>query len=143
MVSLVWDAPVDLDLRVVTPSGKIVDPKHPSTADAVDGKVDPSAPGTGVIDTDALLNCVNTGHRRENLVWQQSPALGRYFVYANLYDACGQAAVRFTLSLNRPEPLADGGARLTSTDERSGELLAMDANVGSALGLFVSEFLVQ
>jgi len=33
--------PVDLDLRVVTPTGKIVDPKHPSTADAVNGKVDP------------------------------------------------------------------------------------------------------
>ena len=143
VVSLAWDAPVDLDLRVVTPSGKIVDPKHPSTADAVNGKVDPTAAGTGIIDTDAELNCVNTGHRRENLVWQQNPALGRYFVYANLYDACGQPAVRFTLSLNRPEPLADGGARLTAIDERSGELLGTDANAGSALGLFVTEFVVQ
>jgi hypothetical protein len=144
VVSLVWDTPVDLDLRVVTPSGKIVDPKHPSTADAVNGKVDPTAPGTGIIDTDAGLDCVDTGHRRENLVWQQNPALGRYFVYANLYGACGQAAVRFTLSLNRPEPAADGGTpHLTSTFERSGELLAGDANAGSALGLFITEFVVQ
>jgi len=144
VVSLAWDAPVDLDLRVVTPSGKIVDPKHPSTADAVNGKVDPTAPGTGIIDTDAGLNCVDTGHRRENLVWQQTPALGRYFVYANLYDACGQPAVRFTLSLNRPEPALDGGApQLAAIYERSGELLAADANAGSALGLFVTEFLVQ
>jgi hypothetical protein len=144
VVSLVWDTPVDLDLRVVTPSGKIVDPKHPSTADAVNGKVDPTAPGTGIFDTDAGRNCVATGDRRENLVWQQSPALGRYFVYANLYDACGQAAVRFTLSLNRPEPAADGGTpHLTSTFERSGELLASDANAGSALGLFITEFVVQ
>jgi hypothetical protein len=144
VVSLAWDAPVDLDLRVLTPSGKIVDPKHPSTADAVNGKVDPSAPGTGLIDTDAERDCVDTGHRRENLVWQQSPALGRYFVYANLYDACGQPAVRFTLSLNRPEPAADGGApQLAPTIERSGELLAADANAGAALGLFVTEFVVQ
>jgi hypothetical protein len=144
VVSLAWDAPVDLDLRVVTPSGKIVDPKHPSTADAVNGKVDPTATGTGIIDTDAELNCVPTGHRRENLVWQQTPALGRYFVYANLYDACAQPAVRFTLTLNRPEPAADGGApRLTTTFERSGELLAADANAGAALGLFVTEFVVQ
>jgi len=144
VLSLAWDTPVDLDLRVVTPTGKIVDPKHPSTADAVNGKVDPSVPGTGVIDTDAELNCVDTGHRRESLVWQQAPALGRYFVYASLYDACAQSAVRFTLTLSGPEAAADGGApRLTTTFERSGELLAADANAGSALGLFVSEFVVQ
>ncbi len=144
VLSLAWDTPVDLDLRVVTPSGKIVDPKHPSTADAVNGKYDPTAPNTGVFDRDALLGCVNNGDRRENLVWQDAPVPGRYVVYASLYDACGQSAVHFTLSLNQSTPLADGGTPvLDQVYERSGELLATDADAGVSLGLFVTEFLVQ
>ncbi len=144
VLSLAWDTPVDLDLRVVTPSGKIVDPKHPSTADAVNGKIDPTAPNTGVFDTDALRGCIDTGHRRENLVWQDAPDPGVYFVYASLYDACGQADVHFTLSLNQPEAVPDGGTPLLGqTFERSGELLAVSADAGASLGLFVTEFVVQ
>ena len=144
VLSLAWDTPVDLDLRVVTPEGKIVDPKHPSTAVAVDGVFDPTAPGTGIFDTDAERNCVHTGHRRENLVWQDPPSPGRYFVYVSLYDACGQSAVRFNLSLNQPGPLEDGGTRqLETTFQQTGELLAGDADAGVRLGLFVTEFSVQ
>ncbi len=144
VVSLVWDTPVDLDLRVITPEGKVVDPKHPSTAVAVDGHVDPTAKGTGIFDTDALRGCVDTGHRRENLVWQDAPGPGTYLVYASLFDACGQASVRFTLSLNQRVPSEDGGAlHLADTFERTGELLAADANAGTQLGLFVTEFNVQ
>lgn len=144
VVSLVWDTPVDLDLRVITPEGKIVDPKHPSTAPAVDGHVDPSAPGTGIFDTDALRDCADSGHRRENLVWQGAPQPGTYLVYASLFDACGQASVRFTLSLNQRAAPEDGGApRLVDTFERTGELLTADANAGTKLGLFMTEFTVR
>ncbi len=144
VLSMVWDAPVDLDLRVITPAGKTVDPKHPSTAVAVDGQVDPSVMGTGIFDTDAERDCVITGHRRENLVWQDAPDPGRYFVYASLFSACSQPAVHFTVSLNQPGPAEDGGVRhLVSTFERTGELLAVDADGGTKLGLFVTEFLVQ
>jgi hypothetical protein len=144
VVSLVWDTPVDLDLRVITPEGKIVDPKHPSTALAVDGHVDPTAQGTGIFDTDAMRGCVDTGHRRENLVWQDAPALGSYLVYADLFDACGQSSVRFTVSLNQLAPSEDGGTpHLAGTFERTGELLAADANAGTQLGLFLTEFTVQ
>jgi hypothetical protein len=144
VLSMVWDTAVDLDLRVITPQGKIVDPKHPSTALAVNGRVDPSVPGTGVFDTDAERDCVDTGHRRENLVWQDPPDPGRYYVYASLYSACGQSSVRFTVSLNQPGPIEDGGVReLVSTFERTGELLASDADAGTSLGLFVTEFVVQ
>ena len=144
VVSLVWDTPVDLDLRVITPQGKIVDPKHPSTAVAVDGHIDPTAKGTGIFDTDALRGCVNTGHRRENLVWQDAPEPGTYLVYASLYNACGQSAVHFTLSLNQREPSEDGGTlHLAETFETTGELLAADADAGVQLGLFVTSFTVQ
>ena len=143
-LSLAWDAPVDLDLRVITPEGKVVDPKHPSTALAVNGQVDPTAKGTGIFDTDAGRNCVVSGHRRESLVWQDEPLAGTYFVYVSLYDACGQAAVHFDLSLNRPGPAGkDGIRRLQSTYSQAGELLAVDADAGTKLGLFVTEFNVQ
>ena len=79
VVSLGWDAPVDLDLRVVTPSGKVVDSKHASTAEKDDqGKLDSSAPGVGVIDYDAFAACAPDGRRRESLVFQTTPAPGTY-----------------------------------------------------------------
>jgi hypothetical protein len=144
VLSLAWDAPVDLDLRVITPQGKVVDPKHPSTAVAVKGQVDTTAKGTGIFDTDAGRNCVVSGHRRESLVWQDPPLPGTYFVYASLYDACGQAAVHFDLSLNRPGAAGkDGIRRLESTYDQAGELLAVDADAGTKVGLFVTEFQVQ
>jgi len=144
VLSLNWDTAVDLDLRVITPQGKVVDPKHPSTALAVDGKVDPAAPNTGVFDSDAERNCQHTGSRRENLVWQDAPLPGTYLVYVSLFDACGQSAVRFNVSLNRPGPAVDGGAHpLESTYSQAGELLAVDADAGAKLGLFVTEFSVQ
>ena len=144
VLSLSWDSPVDLDLRLVTPGGKIVDAKHPTTGVANDhGVVDTAASHIGVFDGDALRGCVDSGRRRENLVWQQLPEAGRYFVYANLYDACSQPAVRFNLSINQPTSTDGGAPLLTSTFQQSGELLASDANGGTALGLFLTEFLVQ
>ncbi len=144
VLSLAWDTPVDLDLRVITPQGKVVDPKHPSTALAVNGRIDATAKGTGIFDTDAGRNCVVSGHRRENLVWQDPPLAGTYFVYVSLYSACGQSAVHFDLSVNRPGATRAGGIReLESTYDQAGELLAVDADAGTTLGLFVTEFTVQ
>jgi hypothetical protein len=144
VLSMVWDTPADLDLRVITPQGKIVDAKHPSTALAVDGQVDVTAKGTGIFDRDSVRGCVRDGYQRENLVWQDAPLLGTYFVYASLYDACGQSSVRFSVSINRPGPELDGGTQpLVSTFELTGELLAADADSGAKLGLFVTEFTVQ
>lgn len=143
-LSLAWDAPVDLDLRVITPDGKVVDSKHPSTAPSVDGKYDPTAKGTGIFDTDAGRGCVGTGHRRESLVWQDEPLAGSYVVYVSLFDACSQPAVRFDLSLNRrAAPDADGILKLTQVYHQAGEMLAFDADAGASLGLFVTEFSVQ
>ena len=91
-----------LDMRVITPQGKTVDPKHPSTAVAVNGQIDITAKAR--VDRDSVRGCVRDGHERENLVWQDAPLPGTYFVYASLYDACGQAAVRFNVSVNQPAP---------------------------------------
>jgi hypothetical protein len=140
VVSLAWDTNADVDLVVVTPGGKIIDAKHPSTAAAVDGKVpaEELAKG-GVIERDSNGGCAIDGQRRESLVFQGEPALGRYLIYANLFDACTQPSAHFTLTVNKREKAADGTFRLVETQRRAGVLTSIDANGGAKLGLFVLE----
>lgn len=144
VISLDWDTPVDLDLGVKIPSGKLVNAKAPSTAPALDGGVGvgPIDTSTGVLDQDGLAGCT-PGVQRENLVWQTKPAPGYYAVYAGLFDACGQDSVRFTASVYLAEPQKDGTQRLVKKLSRSGELLKIDASGGANAGLFVLEFTVQ
>jgi hypothetical protein len=142
VVSLSWDAPVDLDLRVITPSGKVVDSKHPSTATEDDnGDIDPNEAGAGVIVHDSQAHCLNDGRRRENLVFQGAPTSGTYLVYANLYDPCGESGVIFDVSLHtavagsEPDTFA-----VEETFTQSGQLQAVHANGGTKLGMFVTSF---
>ena len=53
--------------------------------------------------------------------------------------ACGEPAVRFSLSLYGAEPV-DGGQALATKLEASGELLSTDENGGAGLGLYVTSF---
>jgi uncharacterized protein YfaP (DUF2135 family) len=145
VVSLGWDARVDLDLRVVTPSRKVVDSKHPPTADdGEDGKLDRNAPGVGSIDYDSFASCVPDGRRRESLVFQETPPPGTYLVYANLFDACAQPGVAFEVSVHRavagdaPDTL-----RLEQASHQAGQLQAAHANGGGALGSFVTSFTIR
>lgn len=143
VVSLAWDTGVDLDLRVLTPEGKIVDAKHPSTALAADAgaALDPSAPGTGRLDHDSVRGCVVDGVERENLTFATEPSPGSYALYANVFEACGAPSVRFTMTVHRIVADEDGGAPvLTETLRRSGTLLASDANGGAELGMYVASF---
>ena len=144
VVSLGWDAPVDLDLKVVTPSGKIVDPKHPNTAVPIDGKVDLTAPGVGVLDGDSNADCKLDNRNRENLVFETAPEPGRYAVYADLYSACGKASVRFELSLVAGNAGAEPDSfEQVTTFTQGGVLIAAQADGGAALGLFVTEFVAE
>ena len=142
VVSLGWDAAVDLDLRVITPTGKVVDSKHPTTAEKDDsGKLDPTAEGVGAIDHDSFANCAADGIRRENLVFQGQPAAGTYLVYANLYDACGESGAGFDVSLHVATTTEDGDTeQLTETFREAGLASAINANGGAKLGTFVTSF---
>ncbi|GAC1359184.1 MAG: hypothetical protein NVSMB47_11990 [Polyangiales bacterium] len=130
VISLEWDADVDLDLQVTTPEGKRVDPKHPTTATDLDGGVDAATPGLGVIDRDSNGGCVIDGLRAESLAFKGAAPPGRYRVAVDLFDACGRDATRFTSQVR-----VDGALRL----QRSGRLQAIDATGGSAPGLFVAD----
>lgn len=145
VIALTWDAPVDLDLRVITPSGKVVDSKRPTTADAdEDGRLDHRAEGTGLIDHDGLAHCQAVGRRSENLVFQTAPTPGTYLIYANLYDACGQPGVHFDVSLHVAAPAdEDGTFTQKQTFHQAGQLEAVHANGGAKLGMFLTSFVAH
>ena len=133
--ALSWDSDVDLDLAVVAPDGRVVDPKHPTTVPIEGGR---PGPDVGVIDRDSLAACVPDGIREENLVWQQRPT-GSWQIYANLFDGCRKQGTRFTVVVY--EAQGDGEARaLVETYRASGRMTDLDANGGSGLGLFVVEY---
>jgi hypothetical protein len=140
VISLTWDTQADLDLRVVTPDGKTVDSKHPTTAPVGDAGVTTPTTNDGSIDLDSNAGC-SVGPRRENLVWQNTPRPGRYHVYANLFDSCGVASVRYELLIRVLTPGSTPGTYTTvDTYESSGSLSAAQANGGWQIGTFVTEF---
>lgn len=145
IISLAWDVPVDLDLVVVTPDGRMVDAKHPRTV-----APPPPGPSTGVdagatdtggaIDRDSNGACVIDGNNRESLVFQKLPPAGSYLVYASLFDACDHGPVHFRLSVFEPEVSEDKKTqRLVETITKSGTLLPVDAHGGARIGTFVTE----
>jgi len=139
VVSLGWQAAVDLDLRVLTPTGKLVDPKHPTTADPdADDKVNPSGEGVGALDYDSFASCKPDGRRRESLVFQSKPPAGTYLVYAGLFDACGEPGVSLDVSLH-----VSNGEALVETFRQSAQLSATQADGGTTLGTYITSFDVE
>ena len=140
VVSLAWDREVDLDLQVFTPNGVLVDAKHRSTAADEAGT---DEPGVGTLGIDSNAGCVIDGHRRENLVFEEQPPSGDYYVYANLFDACGEDSVRFTATLHAPvEDAETGEFDQKEMDRTSGVLTAPQANGGSSVGLYLTKFVI-
>jgi hypothetical protein len=152
VLSLTWDSAFDLDLVVITPSGRNVSAKSDTTTASIadSGGVPIQPPesvglfdGTiGVIDRDSMGECVVDGWRQEDLVFQDYPTeLGSYLIYADPFASCGQPAVRFTLTIW--EPGSDGNLHATFT--RSGEVLSSEVtggqppDGGSVAGLFIAE----
>jgi hypothetical protein len=139
VISLTWDTNADLDLELVTPDGKVVDPKHPTTATETDAGPAVNPAIDGVIDRDSNRGCVIDGFRREDAVFQSHPRNGQYLVYVNMFAACGQPAARFEVTLSLAEKHGDHYA-LVPALTAGGELVAQDQNGGAALGLFVTQF---
>jgi hypothetical protein len=139
VITLEWDAPVDLDLVLVTPWGKTLDGKHPSTVPTQpDSGIDPTTPGVGVLDHDSNAGCSIDGANEESVVFAAPPFPGLYHVYADLFDACGRDAARFTLTV-RVQDDADAGTSHVAL-QKSGEVIAAyDTTGGASPGLFVTD----
>ncbi|HEY5961996.1 MAG TPA: hypothetical protein VIV60_35805 [Polyangiaceae bacterium] len=142
VISLHWDTDVDLDLQVVVPDehgSRIVSSKHPAT-------LDPDASGqfpdeVGIVDRDSNGGCSIDGIRYENLVFNKvKPAKGTTFgIYVDLFDACKQASVRFTVSVYVASRQGDQN-QLELVGSRQGMLLASQASGGQPdLGTYLFE----
>jgi hypothetical protein len=130
IISLAWDSAADLDLHLVTPAGKELDPKHPTTAPAPGSADGTLPPGTGVLDRDSNAACAEDGFRREDVVFADAPLPGVYLARVDLFAACGAHAADFVLTVTR------GGA---VTDTVKGRLLDIDEDGGGpGSGLFVA-----
>ena len=142
--SLAWQNDADLDLVVVTPEGKFVDPKHPTTAPPSDGTDDDEddglRPGDGAFDVDGMSACNPAGGRRENLVFQEKPRPGTYYLFVRLFDACDEAGASFVASVH----LAEGEPPQQREVLRvPGHVQTVHAQGGDDLGLFVTQLTIQ
>ncbi|HLK36664.1 MAG TPA: hypothetical protein VKU41_07910 [Polyangiaceae bacterium] len=138
VISLRWDTNFDVDLHVITPQGIDINPKTQIVDALVDGGARPP-PNAPAIDRDSLLRCVPDGIRQEDLVFQDIPPSGKYEIYADPYDSCGQSAVRFDLTVYQSSGICPD-CRLVPLFTRGGELLAVQANGGTSAGTFVVEY---
>jgi hypothetical protein len=140
VITIAWDENSDVDLALVTPDGKTVDARHPTTA----GEEPPiptsvlDDPHVGRLDGDSLAECIPDGRNAESVTWREDPAPGLYNVYANLFDACGHPSARFTVITYRREARDDGTFALVASEPVTGILLAPSANGGGGQPLYVT-----
>jgi hypothetical protein len=138
LVSLGWDAAVDLDLYVRLPDGVVVGAKNINSYDRPTGPVsDPDEwMDGGFLDYDSNQECELDLRNRENVMWlNAAPPSGHYQVYAQLFSPCGQSAVNFVGVIQ-----VDGEVVGTAAST----LYDFDARIppgdGEAPGLLLTEF---
>jgi hypothetical protein len=131
IASLTWDADADLDLSVIAPDGTQFGRSKRSLS--VGGKV------VARLDADGTVGCVADGRRMENFSWADvPPQVGSWSVYANLYDACGKAAVTYTLTLYQRVTNGDGTFALQPIKTIEGDFVRQQANGGGGSAVFVT-----
>jgi hypothetical protein len=140
VVSLRWDTNVDLDLRVLTPEGKLVSWKAPTTAiaDGTIPKEDLEDPATGELTRDSNGNCDIDGIRLESLVFPGEPPPGEYKLYASLHATCGQPTVHYGASVYRRVTDEEGSFLVEREDLATGALSPIHADGGASLGTFIT-----
>jgi hypothetical protein len=118
VVSLEWDAPVDLDLHVEVPAdndagfvvvwakARSADPNNPNGPD-------------GVLDLDSNEDCQIDGRDRENVVWTGPPPTGQYIVRVDAFSLCGQMSAAWHAFAYSPEgTMGEASGVLTGASTR-------------------------
>lgn len=141
IVSLVWDRPLDLDLRVHTPDGKVLGWKAPTTAPS-DGTEIPEAvldePTTGRLSRDSNPGCVIDGRNAEAVAWEELPAeTSPYPVYVDMFEACGLRGTNFAVSVYHRRQHDDGTWSIEEVARRTGAMEDLHASGGAGPGVYV------
>lgn len=130
VISLSWDADVDLDLIIEGPGGVRYDRSHRSERDG-----DSDLWG---LEQDGSTGCLVDGRRRENFVFHELPEEGATFLaYASFFDACSHAAVNFELTVYRAQRRSGGRYRLVKEPSVRGEFIRAQANGGAGRPLYL------
>lgn len=141
VITLTWDTAVDLNLVVDTPDGKRVDARHPTTALVELGATIPpevlADPHVGRLNRDSNAGCIIDGRNAESLVFLEDPPEGTYLLYADLFDACGEAGARFAITVYRRRGRPDGTYALEQTEQRTGFLPAAASSGGALPPLYL------
>ncbi len=137
LVSLGWDAPVDLDLNVVLPDGTMVGAKNVSSGEPTsDGAASSTKEVGGFLDRDSNQQCRLDLRNQEDFVWLDSdPPAGHYLVYADLFSPCDAKFVSFVVTAEHDgEQVARASSTLLDFDSR------LQPSHGAAPGLLTAEF---
>lgn len=93
-IALTWTRPVDLDLHVVEPDGRVVWSRRKGGAAA-------TRAGGGVLDWDSNAGCVIDGWNREVVTYAAPPAAGVYRVLVDAPSLCGQPVAYYSVTVTR------------------------------------------
>lgn len=136
-----WNRAVDLDLVVEDPDGRKIRWKAPTAASPVDGEVpeeDVEDPSVGKLARDSNAGCIADGRNSEAVVWEEDPPAGLWSAYVDLFDACGEDDVTYTVVAYHRRMRDDGTLRLVELARKTGTLVAQfDAYGGAKPPLFV------
>jgi hypothetical protein len=126
-ISLAWDAPADLDLHVLVPTGA-----EPGFLEvwAKARSADARTPD-GNLDLDSNANCQIDGRGSENVLWRGTPPAGHYVVRVAAASLCGAGSAAWRAFATVP------GA---NKGEASGVLTSAAARSGVAEGSGVTAF---
>lgn len=138
VISLFWDTESDLDLHVVTPDGIEIYRDRPNSFRAPPG----TTPGRddwqngGILDVDSNARCVIDGRRNENVVFANSPPVGRYTVRVETFSLCETPGARYVVEARRRGELLSRASGFTSA-------AATRTSHALGAGLTVLEFAVE
>lgn len=141
VISLVWHNHADLDLQVQSPDGKLTSSKTPNTGIVPDDHKIPKEglPGSGTLNRDSNARCAFDGIMQEDVVFNDEPTPGDYYVWVDLFDGCGEPATTFDLQLWEDDDTTDD-VPAVMTFNQVGQLLDINADNGTGAGLFLHQF---
>ncbi len=111
-----WNFDADVDLSVLSPQNVRYDyqeraaDRRQEDRDRAEGRREPGLREHGQAEP-------------ESFIWHDQPATGTWYLYANLFDICGQAAVSYELPLYRRKDHGDGTFSLDEEKTFGGEFV--------------------